>query len=107
MIYDALLYTNKPMIEIAKELNVSYSTVKKMNAGTLNYNPNFIYPIRTSKEKIAERIKYLLKETDLSFAEIGRQTNRNYTTISDINYGITYFDKKENYPLRKPQPCND
>ena len=52
--------------------------------------------IRQSKE-----IKELIKNTSLTFYEIGKKYNVTEYCISDINRGKTFFDNDWNYPIRQ------
>ena len=56
---DLLINTNMTMKDIAKELNLGYSTVKKLNYGTLRHDNNVEYPLRVVNAPLqrANRIK--------------------------------------------------
>lgn len=47
-----------------------------------------------------EEIKFLIKESDLTFKEIAKKTNSHINTVYNINKGRTHFDLDEEYPLR-------
>lgn len=55
---------------------------------------------KINKEEVEEIYK-LLKETDLSQAEIGKKFNVNQRTISYINQGQIQRKENQNYPVRK------
>lgn len=48
-----------------------------------------------------KEIKKLLKDTKISQKEISEKFNVDFSTISDINVGDTWFDENCNYPLRE------
>ena len=53
-----------------------------------------------SREEV-ERVKWLLKNTDLTSNEIAQQTGyADASAIDRINSGAMWFDNSENYPLR-------
>lgn len=93
--------TSIPMTEIAKIVNKSYSTIKKINVGNLHYDSNFSYPLR-KKSSISSKgdiIKQLLL-VGKSNEEIIQQTGVSLNTIKRINKGETHYDSTLKYPLR-------
>ena len=104
--YDELidLLLNSPMTlsDIAKHLNIGYSTVKKINAGTLRRGMYPTYPIRTKTayELRADKIKELLLYSTYSKTKIAEITNADIDTIRRINIGQCFKDPTLNYPLR-------
>ena len=101
---DLLLNSPLSLAEIAKKLGMGYSTVKKINAGTLRKGLYPTYPIRakTPNEIRADKIKDLLLNTNYSNVEIAQMTKTSNETVRRINKGETFKDKKLTYPLRKP-----
>lgn len=98
---ESTLFTHK---EIATKCNVSKSTVTMINIGKNHFDKNRVYPIRQkidSKEERNKQIIYLLKETNLTYREIGKRFNLSISTISDINKGRRGKIETENYPIRK------
>ena len=89
------------MKEIAEKLNLGYSTVKKLNYGTLRKDPNLTYPLRKANvfTQRAQKIKELL-EAGKSNLEIIQETGVSVETIRKINKGITYKDNDRTYPIR-------
>lgn len=83
-------------------LELGYSTVKKINAGTLRKGLYPTYPIRTKTALAlrADKIKKLLLTTKMTYAEICKMTNSSTETIRRINVGETFKDDKLSYPLR-------
>jgi len=61
---DLLLNSPLTLFDIAKQLNLGYSTVKKINQGTLRHGLYPTYPIRqkTAYQQRADIIKALLKQ---------------------------------------------
>lgn len=98
---DLLLNSTYSLSKIAEMLEIGYSTVKKINAGTLRHGLYPTYPIRKKSvyEQRADKIKELLLTTGYSNAEIAKITNASEETVRRIKIGETHFDKKLNYPL--------
>lgn len=100
---DLLLNSYYTLAQIAEMLNMGYSTVKKINAGTLRKGLYPNYPIRKNKSTgnsfRAEKIKELLKENKMSKKEIAKMMNVSAETIRRINIGETFFDSNLTYPL--------
>lgn len=105
--YDELIDLLKnsyiPMTRLAERFNMGYSTVKKINQGTLRKGLSDSYPIRSRRASAirADIIKDLLKsgaEDWLIMSETGCSTE----TVRRVNLGITHFSEEEEYPLRKP-----
>ena len=51
--------------------------------------------------KLGKQVVNLLKTTELTYEEIGKQCNCSISTISDINNGNTYIQTDIDYPIRK------
>lgn len=100
--------TNKSFKQIAQELNIAESSVKKINYGKMQFDPNLSYPIRkvNSFNQGVDKVIDLLQNTTLSFTEIGKIVNKSRTTISRINNGETHHNSNLSYPIRK-ETCND
>ena len=81
---------------------MGYSTVKKINAGTLRKGLYPTYPIRTksANEQRADKIKDLLLNTDFSKTEISQMTKASMETVRRVNIGEVFYDNKLSYPLR-------
>lgn len=99
------------IIDIANFFHVNKQAIEKINQGEAHFHPSWDYPLRKHtvyKKNISiedlNQIKFLLKNSDLSFREIARRMNiKSHSTISNINSGKTkaYFEPNENYPIRK------
>lgn len=104
--YDELidLLVNSPlrMSDIAKHLNIGYSTVKKINAGTLRKGLYPTYPIRSksANEMRADKIKDLLLNSNITKTKISEILNVDLETIRRINIGQCFKDNNLTYPLR-------
>lgn len=98
---DLLINTDMIMKDIAKSLSLGYSTVKKLNYGSLRYDKNVDYPLRKTStcSQRANKIKKLLSEGK-SNIEIIQETGASDETIRRINNGITYKDNNYKYPIR-------
>ena len=90
------------MSDIAKQLNIGYSTVKKINAGTLRKGLYPTYPIRSksANEMRADKIKDLLLHTKITKTKISEMLDVDLDTIRRINIGQCFKDNNLSYPLR-------
>lgn len=102
---DLLINTDLSYKEIAQKLNMAESTVKKINYGKLQFDPDMSYPIRkkSNRKYDSEIIKDLLLNTNMTFSEIAETVHRGVQVVQKINNGDTYYDEKLHYPLRKLQ----
>lgn len=105
---DLLVNTTISLRQIAKNLKMGYSTVKKINAGTLRPDLYPTHPIRKitrfdiSEEK-SNKAKELLMTTDLSNQEIADIVGYSGgETIRQIKTGALFYDSSLTYPLTKP-----
>ena len=98
---DLLLNSTYSYTKIAEMLNISQSTVKKINAGTLRHGLYPTYPIRTksANEQRADKIKELLLTTKLSNLQIGEMVGASEETVRRIKLGKVFKDNKLSYPL--------
>lgn len=82
-------------------LDMGYSTVKKINAGTLRHGLYPTYPIRkkSANEQRADQIKHLLMTTSLSNREIGEMVGAGEETVRCIKIGKRFKDDNLTYPL--------
>lgn len=99
---DLLLNSSLTLAEIARQLEIGYSTVKKINAGTLRNGLYPTYPIRklSAREQRANQITNLLINTSMTYKEITEATGASKETIRRINVGETFKDQSLSYPLR-------
>lgn len=95
--------TTKSFKEIAQILGMSEASVKKINYGKMQYDPNVTYPIRpmSGVTQKAERVQNLLLTTDKTITEIAKECDVSTTTVFRINQGLTHKNSKFSYPLRK------
>lgn len=100
-IKNLLQNTDIPMTEIAKQTGMSYSTIKKINSGSLQYEKSKQYPLRKKNSGLvrAELIQKMLLEGE-SNQEIICKTKVSETTIGRINRGESYYNSSLSYPLR-------
>lgn len=103
---ELLLNSTYSLAEIARMLGLGYSTVKKINAGTLRKGLYPSYPIRkiSANEQRANKIKELLLTTSFSNREIAEMVKASEETVRRIKVGECFYDEKLSYPLK---PCND
>lgn len=109
----SLIKKGKPITEISKEVNISISTLCKINTGKhfickeLNESfPLFKYgrnSIPLSKQEI-DNIKTDLLNPNLSTTDIAKKYKTSRDTVSDINQGKRYKDKNRQYPIRTFYP---
>lgn len=99
---DLLLNSEYSLKRISEMLELGYSTVKKINAGTLRKGLYPTYPIRnkTANEMRADKIKNFLMTTDLSNKEIAQIVNASEETVRRIKIGECFRDEKLSYPLK-------
>lgn len=99
---DLLLNSDLSLKRISEILGIGYSTVKKINAGTLRKGLYPTYPIRkkSANEFRADKIKELLLTTDKSNKEIAKIVNSSEETVRRIKNGETFKDNNLSYPLR-------
>lgn len=98
---ELLLNSEYSLKKISEMLQISYSTVKKINAGTLRNGLYPTYPIRQKSvnEIRADKIKQLLLTTNYSNKEIAKMTNSSEETVRRIKIGATFKNEKLSYPL--------
>ena len=97
---DLLINTDLTLVEIAKRLNMGYSTVKKINAGKLRPELYPTHPIRPYKFPKAQKTKELLLNTDYNLEDIMAITGYSKLSVIRINTGETHHDNNLQYPLR-------
>ena len=99
---DLLLNSDLSLKRISEILGIGYSTVKKINAGTLRKGLYPTYPIRkkSANEFRADKIKELLLTTNKSNKEIAKIVNSSEETVRRIKNGETFKDNNLSYPLR-------
>ena len=97
-----LKYSELSLKEISDKLNIGYSTIKKINQGTLRKGLCSEYPIRNKSvyQIKADRVKELLLNSSYSEAEIMLETGVSQETVRRINKGETHKDDNLIYPLR-------
>lgn len=98
---DLLLNSDLSLKRISQILGIGYSTVKKINAGTLRKGLYPTYPIRkkSANEFRADKIKELLLTTNKSNKEIAKIVNSSEETVRRIKIGETFKDNSLSYPL--------
>lgn len=99
---DLLVNSTLTLTEIAKQLNIGYSTVKKINAGTLRKGLYPTYPIRkiSAGQQRANQIINFLLNTNMTYKEIKDATGASFETIRRINIGKSFKKDTLSYPLR-------
>lgn len=93
--------------QIRKKYRISKDILRHIKDGSSWHDENLHYPLRPTQKELntikVNKVKELLKTTNLSQADIGKQVGWNRSAITMINIGKNYFDKNEQYPIRKPQ----
>lgn len=102
-IINLLLNTDLQHQEIADKVKCSVFIVNFINIGTSWYNSKYDYPLRSARlsEDKYNEIVNLLKNTKLSFDDIGKKLNLGRHIIQNINIGLTYKHDNIKYPIRK------
>lgn len=103
-----LLKKGTPYKEIEKQTKVSFAHISGINTGSKRRREGQSYPITTmtkgrkiNDEQVLEIIT-LLKETSLTYSEIGFKYGVSDGAIGKINRGLLkYLPKDEKYPIRK------
>lgn len=85
--------------EIALQLNIAESTVKKINYGKLQYDPNMDYPIRKFDTRKLKKIHRDLM-SNKTWNEVYSSNKYSKKFIDKINNGEEYFIDFLHYPLR-------
>lgn len=98
---ELLLNSTYSLKKISELLGLGYSTVKKINAGTLRKGLYPSYPIRkkSANEQRANKIKELLLTTSYSNSEIAKIVNSSEETVRRIKIGESFKDNNLQYPL--------
>lgn len=93
--------------ELAKKYETTDKIIADINHGYSHHKDEIQYPIRKklglqkiSEEQLFEIRKYL-KDTCLSYQEIANLYGVSKGAIYHINKGLTFFDNKIDYPIRK------
>lgn len=99
---DLLLNSTYSLKKISELLGIGYSTVKKINEGRLRKDLYPSYPIRKTSVygMRAEKVKDLLINTSLTYAQITELTGASDETIRRIRIGESFRDDNLTYPLR-------
>lgn len=99
---DLLENSTYSLSKIAEILNIGHSTVKKINEGRLRKGLYPTYPIRKKSvyEMRADKVKDLLINTSLTYAQITELTGASDDTIRRIRIGQCFKDNQLKYPLR-------
>lgn len=102
-----LIKSGIPFNEISKQTGISIVHLSQINTGTRHYDSNETYPLqektqgaKLSKQQV-EEITELLKNSDISKAEIARNYGVKVGTINSLNVGRTYKRNEISYPIRK------
>lgn len=99
---ELLLHSTYSLSKIANMLGIGYSTVKKINTGTLRPGLYPTYPIRNKTVYAikADKIKELLMNTRYCHVKIAQMTDSSVQTVERINFGESHYDTNLTYPLR-------
>lgn len=109
-IYDLLINHNEKSLEqIAKEYNVSYTTISKINRGLSYTQKDYKYPLRIRKANCKFNLQQIeiiileLQNTNKTYKELAKQFNSSTDTIRRINQGLNVSEliNKYNFPIRQ------
>jgi len=104
-----------PKNQIIKKYHVTADIIRHINDGTSWYDPLLTYPLRPGEyeinEKKADKVIYLLQNTNLSQKAIGQQVGWNRSAVTMINIGQNHHRDGIVYPIRSNkkhyETCND
>jgi group I intron endonuclease len=104
--------TEIPNKDIGEIFSVGINTIAKINTGKM-WRRDITYPIRQTNhsdvrlsESDVYEIIYLIKNTDRSLLDIGKQFGVKDHCISDINRGRSHKRDDEQYPIRNSKFAN-
>ena len=94
-----LVFSFKPMKEIAKENSTTLKIVSAINRGTSYKNANLKYPLRKRdndliNKQLAQEIKEKLLNGVLSLRAIARKFSVNFSIVQNLNQGKLFLTKK-------------
>ena len=103
-VIEAMLDFSLSEREILKRFNITRDIFRHIREGDSWRRKDLDYPLRPSEKELnerkAQRVKEMLKETDLSQKEVARKVGFKRSYVTMINIGKHYFDEKETYPIR-------
>ena len=105
-VIDQILHTSKQLKQIAQETGYDYSTIKRIQSGTLWKKDNLSYPLRKEngreyQQERANMIIYDLLNTKLTQKQIAEKYGCARSTVTAINNGQNNYQSNLQYPLRK------
>ena len=105
-VIDQILHTSKQLKQIAQETGYDYSTIKRIQAGSLWRQDNLSYPLRKEcgreyQQERANMIIYDLLNTKLTQKQIAEKYGCARSTVTAINNGQNNHRDNLQYPLRK------
>lgn len=90
-IFDLLLNTEIPQKYIAKQYNVSESSINKINKGIRYKREDITYPIRKPhklSDEVRNQIKELILNSNMTIAEIAKTTNVSCSSVKSIKASL-------------------
>lgn len=106
-----LLDYSIPRREIWKKYNISMDLIRHLNEGNCWHDNSLSYPLRPFEsileEKIADKVKWYLQNTDLTQKQIANLVGWNRSAITMINIGKNHFDDSISYPIRSGRMKNN
>lgn len=103
--YEAIIndleFTSISYRKLAEIYQTTDYIIRQINQGKKFFNITKNYPLRKKDDNKILKIKYLLKNTQLSMHEIGRQCDISYSMVAHINNGKYHYCETDNYPIRK------
>lgn len=105
-VIDQILHTSKQLKQIAQETGYDYSTIKRIQSGSLWRQDNLSYPLRKEcgrkyQQERADMIIYDLLNTKLTQKQIAEKYGCARSTVTAINNGQNNRQDNLQYPLRK------
>lgn len=110
LVYSLKYELDKSIEMISKEYNIDKGQLSEINNGHIYYQEWIDYPIRKSKEVIIQEILPNiiedLRKSNMTQKEIAQKYNISQMTVSNINLGNRWYNKKISYPIRKNRQNN-
>lgn len=105
LVYSLKYELDKTMAQIAEENHVDLSRLNEINQGQAHWVGWLDYPLRKGKIvnegcKNVEQIIQMLKDPNIPQKEIAKIFSISCSTVSSINYGKSYKQPGESYPIR-------
>ena len=100
-----MLIEGFPYWRIYEQTGCSLPVISNINNGKIYCSDVLSYPLKTTQHKesddFVQKIKYLLKNTNIGYQKIAEQMGCCKRTVIMINNGNYHFNENDTYPLRR------